>query len=335
MVWSCRGRNETVASRCSSGRGGFTLVELLVVIGIIAIMIGILLPTLARAREAARQSKCLNNMRQLSIATISFAQEHRSWMPGRAGAGILKINPSTGAPTAATAADIYGPSGDWIAWNRQVDPITGVNSGLADRNQNITFSALAPYLNAKPIYHTPPAQANTVARNLDDLYRCPSDNLQQRNRWQQDTSKARYNYSYSMNNLYTNPLDPNDTSDYPSVPPTLAKGQRFGFIFNGKISSIRAPSERVLIVCADEQTIDDGVFKPNAAKWVFNKEGDHVAARHENKFKALKSTSASTAQNVNARGNVGFCDGHAEFLSRKEAISQRYSGHALPDPPNF
>src|SRR5687768_13619826 len=67
------------------GRAAFTLVELLVVIGIIAVMIGILLPTLNRAREAARSSKCLNNMRQITTAAMMFATEHHGWMVGRAG----------------------------------------------------------------------------------------------------------------------------------------------------------------------------------------------------------------------------------------------------------
>ena len=44
------------------------------------------------------------------------------------------------------------------------------------------------------------------------------------------------------------------------------------------------------------------------------------------KFKPQKTVTGDPRPNTNARGNVGFCDGHAEFLSRKEAISQRYSG---------
>jgi prepilin-type processing-associated H-X9-DG protein/prepilin-type N-terminal cleavage/methylation domain-containing protein len=59
-------------------RLAFTLVELLVVIGIIAVLIGILLPVLSRARESANTTKCLSNMRQLQVAQMNYAAEHRN-----------------------------------------------------------------------------------------------------------------------------------------------------------------------------------------------------------------------------------------------------------------
>ena len=62
-------------------RGGFTLVELLVVIGIIAILIGILLPALNRARESAGRTQCLSNLRQLHIMMVMYANDNKDAIP--------------------------------------------------------------------------------------------------------------------------------------------------------------------------------------------------------------------------------------------------------------
>ena len=73
-------------------RGGFTLVELLVVIGIIAILIAILVPALAKSRESARRAACLSNLRQVHTSFYLYAGIYRDQVPLGYRAGNKQFN---------------------------------------------------------------------------------------------------------------------------------------------------------------------------------------------------------------------------------------------------
>jgi prepilin-type N-terminal cleavage/methylation domain-containing protein/prepilin-type processing-associated H-X9-DG protein len=152
-AWSQLGR-----IRDRAVRRGFTLVELLVVIGIIALLISILLPALNQAREQSKQVADLSNMRQIGTAALMFANEHSQHVP--------------------LAGELWGTGVD------------GTPAGLQDRGQKLwTYfndsgttrimpmnCALAPYLGKATLDSSSAANMTADINNsqVRRIFTCPS-----------------------------------------------------------------------------------------------------------------------------------------------------------------
>jgi prepilin-type processing-associated H-X9-DG protein len=271
----------------------------------------------------------MSNIRQITTATINWAQDHKGQMPAR-GSSRYSYNVDTGAIFTNTAPDGDPKARDivnWIAWERKFDPIdTAFIATVAD--QNITDSGLTTYLGFKRVDHKTPKDAHKANPVMDSLYRCPSDSIESRNS-HADSSHGYYRYSFAANIGYMNPV-----YTYGG----FAKGQRSDGTFTGKYSSIRNPSEKILFIEEDEKVVNDGDFRANPSGWGEldpKRFIDLVASRHESRTRRAVTLYGAREGNEDARGNVGFADGHCEFFGRKDALRRKYSGNPEPDPTGF
>jgi len=280
----------------------FTLVELLVVIGIIALLISILLPALSKARESGNQVKCLAQQRQILQGMILHANDHKNYMPT---AGNM-WTPSGGTDP-ASMGDAMRQKYEYYG--------TGISVRLTS-----TPAGVGKYLNQDMDF----TSAVTIEKSMQTgltrkIFVCPSDK-----------TGGRYGTTVNGGGSHWTSYAFNEAALGWADPPTVTGFHRL----RGHITSFPHPSQLMLL--ADAAPRSGSLATEDASAWMLfnaNVEGATMGdwyRKYANKGTRPDGTPTKDAADrlladpYRHRGRVmvGFADGHAENLIFSEDLDK-------------
>jgi prepilin-type processing-associated H-X9-DG protein/prepilin-type N-terminal cleavage/methylation domain-containing protein len=298
----------------------FTLVELLVVIGIIAVLMSILLPVLNVARRQANIVACSSNIRQIAMAAITFAQEHGNYMPL---AGDLQATPGPSYGVNTFAVALNDPSRRRYAY--------ALNTGMGPAYVVLPLpAALAPYMGIKDLPTDDWAKVDQAMNEnrFRRRFMCPATDSINAARASSDPSDASLVGQAMMMSLVQGAaqMDWATNSDYGFNEGALGyhyDGHYDSRRLRGNVSKMRRPNQLALITDAKprSQPANAAINLP----WIL-----WTPSLTSHNEVTLADALAGNGKAVDAdmfdkqrhkdRINVGFADGHVEtkLISEKD-----------------